>query len=187
MSEAVAAQLKETIQADEAEEAAANGAEETSEGTPAAGNNSGLPAQTDDAMIRAKMLALLEELGLVERTEAGAMKTAQAGTLQKADIESDLSKRDTDLQNAITSGDKALAGDIAKVYTEVQSLSKRLAATAGLGPVIREINQDPRQVAALQKVDSLRDVLNETTDPVERERLQLEITRLDIYATQPKR
>lgn len=186
MAEEVAAKLKQTIQADEAEEAKQVVSEEQGEGSVPQGGqmSSGLPAQADAKIMRSQMLSLLEELGLVERTEGGAMKVEPTGLLRKGDLDADLSRSTDTLTKRIDDGHKALAGDFARLAVEVEALEKRMSSIAGLGPVIREIGtQSQGAMQAMQKAEQLRAVIGSTSDPIERERMQLEITRLEIAGT----
>lgn len=179
MSETVAAQLKAAINTEETSEAIP-GANPNGQENPEAGDLSGTPAGPDPKELRQLVLSLLEELGLVERTESGAMKVEPAGMLQKGDVESDLQKRDDMLTKAMTDGDRALAKDIATLAIGLEKFEQRLGAMAGFGPIVREIGTGTASAADLQKADQLRNAIAATPAGPDREALQLELTQLGI-------
>lgn len=152
-------------------------------GTPDAGTAPGLPGQAQEKELRATMLSLLEELGLVERTDAGAMKLEPTGMLLKGDIDADLMKHNDQLIKRMDDNNRALIGDLAKLAVAIEELEKRVKTVSGLGPVMREIGtQGTGVIQALQKAEQFRNLLATATDPAEREQLQLELTRLEILS-----
>jgi len=180
MSESVAAQLKAAIGLEEQGET--NNPDPSGIGNPEAGM-SGTPAGPDPMELRQLVLSLLEELGLVERTENGAMKVEPSGVLQKGDVDSELQKRDDSLAKMIDDGDRALAKDIAVVTISLETLEKRINDVAGQGPVIREIgtNFSPSN---LQRADQLRKAISVTNNPADRQALENELATLEIKSVQ---
>lgn len=158
----------------------------------------GNPAANEgDEQIRSVVINLLEELGLVQR-QGDAMKVVIAGDLAKrlegeavSDLKARLEKLDMarqqesdGLKKSIESANKRseeLTNDLATVVLSVQQMEKR----GGPAPILRDLGAFPvGQVADLQKVDSLKDILGGLTDPNAIQAIQGEITRLEIKIEQ---
>ena len=128
---------------------AADGAKDdggaTDEPKPADSGESAKAPSTDD--LRAVILGILEELGLVVK-EGDTMKVAQPKDLQKSVealdlVKADLVTKHDELSKLISDGDKALAGDIAKLITANDDLSVRVEKVTGMGPVVQIPSGDP--------------------------------------------
>lgn len=150
--------------------------------------------------VRGVVINLLMELGLVQATGAQPMSMAvrmdglsKAIAGQKSQVESQMSKvedRFGALQKMVEGQSsiveelrKAYATDIAQIVNAVQMLEKR----GGAGPVIRDLGAITQQgMADLQKAAALKDLLP-GADPLTRQNLQAEITRLEIKAAQTQK
>ena len=106
-------------------------------------------------------------------------KSAEALDLVKADF----AKQTGELSKAISDGDKALAGDIAKLVVEtekIEDLSKRVEKVTGMGPVIMVPGADPAQASVDHEVEVLKKYLESTTDPAQQDALRKAITVAEI-------
>ncbi len=149
----------------ESEENPENGEEEAAEEQPKV-----LTAED----VREIVLSILAELGLVERSGTDLKLGAKIQGLAKSGNEA---------LKAVEELKKQLAGDIAKLAVEVETLSKR----GGSGPVLRELGiLTPQASAALQKAEALKTALQSVTDPLAEQALRNEIARLEIQAIQTK-
>jgi hypothetical protein len=148
-------------------------------------------AGLDEAGVKDILISLLMDLGLVQPTGAQPMSMAmRMDDLSKASQQ--LSVSSDQLQKAFASHRsqveaqlaelrKSLGSDIAQIVAALQVLEKR----GGQGPVIRDLGAiSPQAVAEMQKASVLKDLLKDTADPLTRQKLQEEITRLEIKAVQ---
>lgn len=125
------------------------------------------PLTADD--VREIVLAVLVDLGLIEKT--GAALTLSAKLKGFAKTETDQMRKSLD----------KIIKDVAQLAIAVEALEKRGAS----GPVLREIGAlSAQNSASLQKAEQLRAVLESITDPMVRQSLQNEIARLEIQAIQ---
>lgn len=124
--------------------------------------------------VREIVLSILAELGLIERSGTNLQLGAKIRGLVKSGNEA---------LKAVEELKKQLAGDIARLAVEVETLSKR----GGSGPVLRELGTlTPQASAALQKAEALKIALQTVTDPLAEQALRNEIARLEIQAIQTK-
>ena len=151
---------------------------------PVNGGEAAVPSQDD---LRALILGILEELGLVVK-EGEAMKAVAVQDLTKSAealdlVKADFAKQTGELSKAISDGDKALAGDIAKLVVEtekIEDLSKRVEKVTGMGPVIMVPGADPAQASVDHEVEVLKKYLESTTDPAQQDALRKAITVAEI-------
>jgi hypothetical protein len=142
--------------------------------------------------LRAAILAILEELGLVVK-EGQAMKAVVATDLQKSALALDLVKADfvkqkDELKLSIEAGDKALAGDIAKLIEENEQLSKRVSAVTGMGPVVMVQGAGATEQAAQHEIEVLRKYQQSARTPEEVAKFGELIATAEIRAIQnPKK
>jgi hypothetical protein len=159
------------------------------------------PAPADDGkatvppvdQLRAAILGILEELGLVVK-EGETMKAVQATDLQKSAealdlVKADFVKQQGELSKAISDGDKALAGDIAKLITEGEELAKSVAAVTGMGPVIMiPGGAAAAEMAKSQEVETLKKYQASARTPAEAARFGELIAAAEIKSIQnPKK
>ena len=183
IEQAVADEIWNAIMADEAAEqdaeAGESPAQEQAEAQPAAGDSgTATPAQTapapgiDKEAMRSELLALLEELGLVERVENGAAKAVQSGDLQKAISANELQKAE------MTNMEK-------RFDEQVKDLSARLEKLAGSGPVLAIRPGDANQ-GSDAILDDLRKRQAATKSPMEKQQLGNLIAQLEMQRVQPR-
>lgn len=143
----------------------------------------GQPSTEQTEAIRAVVIQLLEELGFVQEQGGqpgapAAVKFVTAEALQKRLSASDELKKQYD---ALAERQKELTSDIVKVANSLDEMAKR----GGPAPIIRDLGAiNPQNAGELQKAAMLRDVIEKTTDPVARQALQAELTRLEIKQVQ---
>ncbi|HMW87558.1 MAG TPA: hypothetical protein PKD65_16155, partial [Nitrospira sp.] len=143
----------------------------------------GQPSTEQTEAIRAVVIQLLEELGFVQEQGGqpgapAAVKFVTAEALQKRLSASDELKKQYD---AISERQKELTSDIVKVANSLDEMAKR----GGPAPVIRDLGAiNPQNAGELQKAAMLKDVIEKTADPVARQALQAELTRLEIKQVQ---
>lgn len=107
------------------------------------------------------VMDVLEELGLVERTE-GMVKAVIPGFA------------------------KSITGDVAQIALAVETLAEELSKVSS-GPVLRELGPlQGEKLQVHQQIDSLKKTLANTKDPAARQSLQNEIARLNISLIQQK-
>ena len=159
---------------------------------PANDGKAVVPSNDD---LRALILGILEELGLVVK-EGDAMKAVQATDLKKSAealdlVKADFAKKNDELSKSISDGDKALAGDIAKLVIEtekIEDLSKRVDKVTGMGPVIMVPGGDQQQQQTDREIEVLKKYLESTTDPAQQNALREAITVAGIKQVQnPKK
>jgi hypothetical protein len=182
--------------------------EESGEGAMPGMGESGMPAAQSTDEIRALVLDLLVEVGLVERvgedTEsrpkiakrlggvqpeylAGEMRKigdSHANALQKAldQAHAELDDASEQINLRVTRDINALAKDIAKIYADVDT---RLAKVTGLGPVVREIGALTSQsIAKTQEIVGLQSLLAGATTEKERQDILNRITQIEISRIQ---
>lgn len=120
--------------------------------------------------VRAIVLSILEEIGLLESTGGAMQMSAKPRDLKKA-LDSQ--------QKAIADLKAQLVNDVARLAVEVEALSKR----GGSGPVLRELGAlDAKTSAALQQAEALKKALENVTDPMAAQALRNEIAKLEIQA-----
>lgn len=127
--------------------------------------------------VRALVLSILEEIGLLESAGGAMQMSAKPGELkkslevQKANVEK--------LQKSLDDLRAQLVNDVARLAVEVETLSKR----GGAGPVLRELGAlDAKTSAALQQAESVKKALETVTDPLAAQALRNEIAKLEIQA-----
>jgi hypothetical protein len=120
-------------------------------------------AEQSDADQRTKKIVmdLLEELGLVEKTE-GMVKNV-APNLYKTAI-----------------------SDIAKIALAVEQLAEQISKISA-GPVLRELGPiGAPEIQAQQQADLLKKMISETKDPVVLQQLRNQLAQLDIKLIQSR-
>ena len=139
------------------------------EPVPANDGKAAVPSQDE---LRALILGILEELGLVVK-EGDAMKAVQATDLKKSVealdlVKADFAKKGEELSKLISDGDKALAGDIAQLVVANEELTKSVAKVTGMGPVIMiPGGPEEKERAAEQEVETLKKYQQSATTPEE--------------------
>lgn len=154
-------------------------------------------AGLDAEAVKSVVISLLIDLGLVQ--ESSTQPTNMSMALRLDDLKKGITSREkgllkiqqTELQKALDSQKtsmegqvadlrKTLASDIAQVVLAVEKLEKR----GGPGPVVRDLGViSPQAMAEMQKAAVLKDMLP-NADPLTRQKLEAEITRLEIKAAQ---
>lgn len=131
--------------------------------------------------VRAIVLSILEEIGLLEPVGGKMQMSAKPGELkkslegQKANVEK--------LQKSLDDLKAQLINDVARLAVEVETLAKR----GGAGPVLRELGTlDAKTSAALQQAETLKKALETVTDPLAAQALRNEIAKLEIQAIHAK-
>jgi hypothetical protein len=193
IEQAVADEIWNAIMADEKaeqdEEAGENPAQEQAESAQPAAGESGTAteAQTapapvqDKTAMRAELLALLEELGLVERVD-GAAKAVQSGELQKAMQENELQKAEVGrVETALKSEISKLAGE---VVSSLAAVNERLGKVTGLGPIISMRPGDSQQGSSAI-ISDLKQRQASTSNPMEKQQIGNLIAQLEMQRTQP--
>lgn len=143
----------------------------------------GQPSTEQTEAIRAVVIQLLEELGFVQEQggQPGAptaVKFVTADALQKRLSTQDELKKQYD---ALKDRQTSLTEDLAKLITNVDEMVKR----GGPAPVIRDLGAlTPELVAAEQQSSLLKGMISQTSDPVAKQALQAELTKLEIKKTQ---
>jgi hypothetical protein len=137
---------------------------------PAAKDGEAVAAPTRDDL-RLVILGILEELGLVVK-EGETIKAAQPADLKKsADAlelaKADFAKQKDELAKAITDGDKALAGDIAKLIAENETLSARVEKVTGMGPVVMVPGGASAADSTTQEIEMLKKYQASANSPAE--------------------
>ncbi len=173
---AFAARIKSAIESDEAEEAKAEGTEGEQEApaAPAEGEGmSGEAAPADSEAVRSEVLSVLEEVGLVEVDgEAVKVRLPKVSKIQSGDMEK--------VKNEM----KRVSDDLVKVAASVADIEDKLEHI-GSGPVLRELPiAGPEAAAKMQEAETLRKVLENTSNPTERQIIMNRITALEIAAAQ---
>jgi hypothetical protein len=136
--------------------------------------NDGKPVVPSDDDLRAKILGILEELGLVVK-EGEAMKAVMPIDMQKSAealdlVKADFAKKQDELSKVISDGDKALAKDIAQLVVEVEKiddLSKRVERVTGMGPVVMVPSADPTQQSIDHDIEVLKKYQASANNPAE--------------------
>jgi hypothetical protein len=181
---------------------AAESAEETPESAPSGAE--GAAPENQQASLNAEavkeiVVGLLMDLGLVQPAGAQPMSmamrmddlqkqiiTAKVGLtkMHAAELQKAIDDYRVQASSQLEALRKTVAADLAQVVLAVQELEKR----GGQGPVIRDLGAiSPQVVAEMQKASVLKDLLKETSDPLTRQKLQEEITRLEIKAVQTQK
>jgi hypothetical protein len=189
------AQLTSALQAEEKPEPDNTNAPSDPTPAPAAGPVDGGQPAPD---MRAQMLSLLEELGLVEKVE-GVAKALHPDTLLKAEY-ADLQKAELDtlrtafderaqaLEKVVTDNGSELrkyaddifeksGADLARVTAE---LGDRIAKLAGSGPVFFEHPAMSKAFEDESQLQMLKRLQLAATDPRERQELGTQITQLEL-------
>jgi hypothetical protein len=140
-------------------------------------DESGETATVDRDAIRAEVIALLEELGLVSR-DNGAIKITMNAGMEKVNRANELQK--TEIQR--------LSKDVITLTASLVELENRIKKAGGVGPVLRDLGAvNSASIAKLQEVEVLRKSLDTVTDPNERQNIQLRIAQLEIAAIQQQK
>ncbi len=136
------------------------------------------PLTADD--VRALVLSILEEIGLLESVGGAMQMSAKIRDMQKAaGSVSDLKKAFDGLKSQIENRQSQIVNDLARLAVEVETLSKR----GGAGPVLRELGTlDAKTSAALQQAEALKKALETVSDPLAVQALRNEIAKLEIQA-----
>ncbi|RJR09987.1 hypothetical protein C4588_04160 [Candidatus Parcubacteria bacterium] len=138
-----------------------------------------LESELTSEKVREIVFAVLEELGFVQRVGEQMAMTTNLGDLSKSITGQDA--KIVALNKALDEFKSQIIGDLAKLAIQVEELSKR----GSTGPVIRELGAlAPDTAAALQKAQVMKAILNDIADPLVRQAMQNEITRLEIKALQ---
>ncbi len=182
-------------------EAKAEDGSNTESEEPGTGDGQGLTAEG----VKEIVVKLLMELGLVQESnsngQAAFQRVEHSDGLQKMDGRvDDLQKQLVNAEHVIADYQKRFEAleplakalddfkaqmikDLAAVAVAVETLEKR----GGMGPVIREVGAlTPQALADTQQADVLKKLAAETTDPLLRQRLEQEISTLEIKAAQTK-
>ena len=157
------------------------------------------PAPADDGkavvppaeQIRAMILEILEELGLVVK-EGDTMKAVQATDLKKSAealdlVKADFVKQKDELSKLISDGDKALAGDIAQLIAANETLTKSVEKVTGMGPVVMVPGTTAPELAAQQEVEVLKKYQASATNPADVARFGELIAAAEIKTIQSKK
>jgi hypothetical protein len=184
-----AAELKKAIPAEDpkaADKSSDNGGA-AAEPAPAEGSQAAKAPNLDD--LRAVILSIIEELGLVVK-EGEAIKAVQPLEMQKAAQALDLVKADVvavraDLVKVIEDGDKALAGDIGKLIASDEDILKRMEKVTGMGPVIMITDAAGDTKAIVQRdIEVLKKYQESAKTPADREKFGQLIAEAEIRAIQ---
>jgi hypothetical protein len=134
-------------------------------------------AQEEQAVKKVQMIVvdLLEELGLVEK----------AGGVVKA---VDMKATTMALHKNTQAGVRTLAGDVAQLSVLLDELTEELAKRiGGQGPVLRDIGTlIPGYLEKAAEADSLQKAIDAESNPLVKERLQQQLSRLNISLQQSR-
>lgn len=123
--------------------------------------------------VRALVLSILEEIGLLESVGGEMQMSAKIRDMQKA------AGSVGELKKAFDGLKSQIVNDLARLAVEVETLSKR----GGAGPVLRELGTlDAKTSAALQQAEALKKALETVSDPLAAQALRNEIAKLEIQA-----
>lgn len=176
--EELAEQIAEVVEESPTSEGEERGAEEEPQDEEAVEQ----PKPLTPKDVREIVLAILEEIGLLEQVGGELRMGAKIGDLRKTVDGYKL--QISELRKTVDGLKTQLVKDVARLAVEVEELSKR----GGAGPVLREIGTlEARAGAALQQAEALRKALVNVADPMAAEALRNEIARLEIQAIHQKR
>jgi hypothetical protein len=170
--------------------------QETPESAPESGTEGTAPEPKQAGLsadaVKSLVISMLMELGLVQQSGAQPMamsiKIENLGKALQASVSTDQlnkaleNKAGADQLEKTNSRLNTVVSDLAQVISAVQVLEKR----GGPGPVVRDLGVISQQaMAEMQKAAVLKDMLP-NSDPLTRQSLEAEITRLEIKAAQTR-